>query len=745
MKLTLRLIVSLFLAITFLFSIFSYIQIRDEKRRLQADIEKRSIILAESIRESITTLLERNQIDRLNRIVEKFGNRERLKGVAVFDTSGNPISTNSFVKSNITKTPVEVINAIAEKHPKSEFMRINKDKFYTYVIPIISDSSDEEHIIGALALFHDVSYIDVRIKDVWKQNLIHLLVLSTLTVIISIIVIKWSVTGPISKMAEWLKELRIGVIKKPPSNIPAQADVLTPLVKEVTDLIRTYSIAKAKAEEEEKFKTLNEAIWTAERLKNFIKDELGNKKLFLLSNREPYMHIREGENIKCIVPAGGLVTALDPVMKACDGVWIAHGAGDADRDVVDRENKIRVPPEKPSYTLKRIWLNKEEEKRYYYGFSNEGLWPLCHISYIRPVFRKDDWIEYQKINDRFANVLIEEIKNEESPLVLVQDYHLSLVPLLVKQKRPDAKIALFWHIPWPNPEVFGICPWAREILIGMLGADLIGFHIQFYCNNFLDTIDRFLESKIDWENFSIERKGHITSVKPFPISVSTEDFSFNLNNKEEIKKKLIKELGIKTEYIGVGVDRIDYTKGIPEKFLSIERFLEKYPQFVGKFSFIQFGSPSRTYIKQYREIMKTIEEITDRINWKFQSDNYKPIIFLKGHYSHSDIIPFYKIADLCMVTSLHDGMNLVAKEFIASKNDATGVLILSQFAGASRELKDAILVNPYDIESMADSIYQALTMNNKEKEERMRKMQNIVNERNIYLWTRDLIASLSRI
>ncbi len=742
MKLTFRLIFSLFLGITIVVAIFSYIQITDERDRLQGEIERRSIILAETLKESIVTLIETGQFDRLNRILEKFGSRERLKGVAVFDALGNVISSNSSLKSQISKPPVEVINALAEKSPKSKFIKIDKEKLYIYVTPLFSEAFEEEYLIGALAFFQDSSYIDIRVKELWKQNLIRLLALTISIVAVSIIVIKWNIKAPIVRMAEWLKELRKGNINNPPSDIYVKGDILAPLVKEVTSLIKTLSMIKAKAEEEERLRATSNSLWNAEKLKEFIREELGNKKLYILSNREPYMHVRDGEQIKCIVPPGGLVTALDPVMKACDGVWIAHGAGEADREVVDRDDKIKVPPERPSYTLKRIWLTKEEEKRYYYGFSNEGLWPLCHITYVRPIFRKDDWIEYQRVNEKFANALLDEIKEESSPLVLVQDYHLALVPLLIKQKRPDAKIALFWHIPWPNPEVFGICPWAREILIGMLAANLIGFHIQFYCNNFLDTVDRFLESKIDWEHFSIERRGHVTTVRPFPISVSIEDFAFDSHNKDEIRKKLLKELGIKADYIAVGVDRIDYTKGILERFLGIERFLEKYPEFVGKFSFIQFGSPSRTHIKQYREIMEAVEELADKINWKFQGNSYKPIIFLKGHYPHSKIIPFYKIADVCMVTSLHDGMNLVAKEFVASKDDNSGMLILSQFAGASREFKDAIIINPYDIESLADAIYEALTMDEEEKREKMARMRAYIIERNIYRWIRDIIVAL---
>lgn len=324
----------------------------------------------------------------------------------------------------------------------------------------------------------------------------------------------------------------------------------------------------------------------------------------------------------------------------------------------------------------------------------------------------------------------------------MQDYHLALVPFLIKTKRPDAKVAIFWHIPWSNPEVFGICPWARERLLGMLGADLIGFHIQFYCNNFLETVDRMLESKINWEQFNIERKGHVTFVKPFPISIDFEDFSNNSSDINNIREKVKKEFNINAQFIGVGVDRIDYTKGIFERFLSIERFLEKYPQFVGNFCFVQMGSPSRVRIRQYRELIKEIEDACERINWKFQTKNYKPIIFLKNYHEHSDIIPFYKLANFCMVNSLHDGMNLVAEEFIATRNDEDGVLILSQFAGASRELKDAIIVNPYDIENMADAISEALVMDEQERKERMIKMRTIIKERNIYRWAKDLIQNL---
>ena len=477
-----------------------------------------------------------------------------------------------------------------------------------------------------------------------------------------------------------------------------------------------------------------------------MRTELGGKKLYLLSNREPYMHEKDGPGIRCVVPAGGLVTALDPVMRVCDGLWIAHGSGDADRETVDGNNKLRVPPGEPAYTLKRVWLTKEEEDGYYYGFANEGLWPLCHITHNRPEFRLEDWNHYRKVNEKFADALLEEIAGEESPMILVQDYHLALLPSLIKEKRPDAKVAIFWHIPWPNPEAYGICPWHQEILQGMLGSDIIGFHIQFHCNNFLETVDRFLESKIDWERFSVTRGGHSTLIKPFPISVSFEEPDETTSSDDRpVKADLLRGIGVQAEFLGVGVDRIDYTKGIPERFRAIERFFEKYPEFLERFTFVELGAPSRTHIKKYRDLMTEIEETVEKINWRFRTKTWRPIVFLKAHHTHKAIEPYYKVSELCMVTSLHDGMNLVAKEFVAARDDEDGVLILSQFAGASRELKDAVIVNPYDIEKMADAICLSLRMEPAERSERMRRMRTNVRVYNIYRWAGILIGELAQL
>jgi len=739
MKITIRLLVSLILVVALVAVIFSFYQVRSEKTRLIGELERRAIILAESLQESVKPLIETNSLPKLNRLVERFGNRERLKGVAVIDRQGNIFASTTQLKPKIPQPLPQAVRSIEENLPIGSFISIDDKKTYLYALPLI----EGDKTMGTLAIFHDASYIDVRLNGIWKHNLLRFLTLSILLVVITLLVIRWSITGPIAQIAEWMRELRMGKGKINQPAISPRGDVLAPLISEVTQLTKSLAMARARAEEEARLRIQAESLWTANRLKEHMRVELGGKKLFLVSNREPYMHVKDGRNVKCIIPAGGLVTALDPVMRICDGVWLAHGGGEADHEMADADDKLRVPPEEPAYTLKRVWLTKEEEKGYYYGFSNEGLWPLCHITHTRPIFRLDDWVSYQRANEKFAEALLKEITKEESPLILIQDYHLALLPLLVKERRPDARVALFWHIPWPNPEAYGICPWHQEILIGMLGADIIGFHIQFHCNNFLDTVDRFLESKIDWDQFSVERGGHTTQIKPFPISVDFESAALHVftGNREDV----LKEIDVQAKYIGVGVDRIDYTKGITERFRAIERFLEKYPEYVGEFTFIELGAPSRTHVKRYRDLMSEVEETVDKINWRFQAKGWKPIVFLKAHHGHEVINRFYKVADICMVTSLHDGMNLVAKEFAASRDDEDGVLILSQFTGAYRELKDAVIINPYDIEGMADAIYLSLTMDPHEKSERMKRMREMVKENNIYRWAGNLVTTLVRL
>jgi trehalose 6-phosphate synthase len=462
------------------------------------------------------------------------------------------------------------------------------------------------------------------------------------------------------------------------------------------------------------------------------------------------MHVfsDDGSSVRVIVPASGLVTALEPVLQACRGTWVANGSGSADRDVVDEHDRIEVPPHNPTYTLRRVWLSEEEDRGYYEGFSNEGLWPLCHIAHTRPLFRPEDWLFYQRINRRFADAVLEEMAGTPSPILFVQDYHFALLPRMVKEARPDVRVAVFWHIPWPNPEAFGICPWQRELVEGLLGADLVGFHVQTHCNNFLQTVDRALEALTDWARFEVSRQGHITRVRPYPISVAFPqkgESGHIIRITGEGRAALFAELGVEASLLGVGVDRVDYTKGIVERFRGIERFLELHPSYQRRFTFVELGAPSRTDILRYRQFLDEVSAEAERINTRFQSGRWKPIVFLKRHHSHEEIERFFRAASLCLVTSLHDGMNLVAKEFIATRDDNKGVLILSTFTGAAHELTDALLVNPYDIDQMANAIYQALEFDESEQAARMSRMRSIVREQNVYRWAARLISDLAEI
>jgi trehalose 6-phosphate synthase len=328
--------------------------------------------------------------------------------------------------------------------------------------------------------------------------------------------------------------------------------------------------------------------------------------------------------------------------------------------------------------------------------------------------------------------------------VFIQDYHFTLLAKMIKEKRPDATVALFWHIPWPNPEVFAICPYHVQILDGMLACDLIGFHVQNHCNNFLDTANRLLESRIDTEKFTIVRSGKTTFVKAFPISIDgfTQTTQKPAEDKEQIAR-IRKEFALEDKIVGVGVERIDYTKGIKERILAIDRFLEKYPEYKHKFVFIELAAPSRTHIKSYHDLMAEIDELVEKKNWKYSEGDWKPIIYLERHFSPEEIKPYYELADLCIVSSLHDGMNLVAKEYVAWKSDLNGALILSSFTGAVRELTGAVQINPYSIEEFADAIKYAIEMPPDEKRKRMQAMRDVIKENNVYRWAANIITELT--
>jgi len=483
-------------------------------------------------------------------------------------------------------------------------------------------------------------------------------------------------------------------------------------------------------------------MWTKETLHDLVKEKLSDYLFVVVSNREPYIHVHSGQEILTVMPASGLTAALDPVMRACGGTWIAFGGGDADKETVNAENIVRVPPENPLYDLKRVFLSKEDEDGYY-AFSNEALWPLCHIAYTRPVFNEKDWNTYKKVNQRFAKEVIDVVDGQKA-FVFIQDYHLALLSRMIKEKNPNIITAQFWHIPWPNPEVFRIFPWKKELLQGMLGNDLLGFHIRYHCNNFMETIEQEMEAKVDWEQFEIVYGGEKTAIRPYPISVDFDAITQRVQNKDVIAetKRLKKRLGLADEKIGVGFDRLDYTKGIPDRFHAMARFFERHPEYQGKVVFIQGGVPSRTQFVPYQKLNMELDNLVEKINWETDLGRWKSIIFLHENLSPLSMMALRRMSDFFVVSPLHDGMNLVAKEFVASREDEDGVLILSPFTGSARELPDALLVNPYATDYFADSIQQALEMPLAERQKRMRKMREVVKENNIYKWAADIIADL---
>jgi trehalose-6-phosphate synthase len=756
MRTTLKIALPLIVSVASVSVLFAAYQVRNERRILRNDLARRAEILAESLQENVERALDRGQEKNLPHLVERYGRREHLKGIAIYDASGRVLEITPGLASILPLRPAAAAIAIQENKGVGEFLLAEQTSAlqeseavpeHVYALPLHSD----DEVVGSLVLVHDTSYIDRQVSLTLRDALLNALIQTLLISLLALILVRWTFTEPLSRTAKWIRTLRTGQTNTPPA-LP-QGEAMDQLHHEVTHLARDLHTARAAAEVEARLRDSNASLWTAERLRVSLRNRLQDKPLFVVSNREPYMHVFDGKEraIKVIVPASGVVTALEPVLLACNGTWIANGSGSADREVVDGRDRLRVPPDRPSYTLRRVWLTDEEDKGYYYGFSNEGLWPLCHIAHTRPIFRPEDWLQYQRINQRFADAVLQEIADADSPILLAQDYHLALLPRMVKDVRPDARVAIFWHIPWPNAEAFGICPWQRELMEGLLGADLIGFHIQSHCNNFLETVDRALEALTEWDRFAVNRQGHVTRVRPYPISVafpensSSAGDSATFPNPGALRAALCEEMGVEASLLGVGVDRVDYTKGILERFRALERFFELNPGYQQRFTFVQIGAPSRTEIERYKNFLDEVASEADRINARFQTSSWKPIVFRKKHHSHEEIARFYQAASFCMVTSLHDGMNLVAKEFVTSRQDERGVLILSTFAGAAHELSDALLVNPYDVAQLARAIHRALDMPEQEQVQRMQRMRHTVRQHNVYRWAAHLLSDLTEI
>jgi trehalose-6-phosphate synthase len=742
MRLSTRLSLSLVAGVAVVSLGLALYQAQAERRGLRRELESRATVVAESLEKSAAPLMEGDSTPGLQRLAVQFQDHERLAGVAVYDPQQQPLAMTAGMEELQAAADGPLRRALQSGVTSGTFFHWNGKTMHAEVLPVAGETGP----LGTLAILQDAAYIDAQQASLWRRAIMGVGVQTLMIVGATLLFLRWSLRRPLAHLEKWLGDLRRGAVLEGP-DLPEEAD-FAPLKLEAARLATTLTAARAAAEEEARLRDAGESLWTEERLRAFIQTRLEASRLFVVSNREPYEHVRRGGAVECSVPASGLVTALEPILRASNGTWVAQGTGDADRETVDDHDRVRVPPEHPQYTLRRVWLTPEEEKGFYLGFANEGLWPLCHIAHTRPIFRSQDWEFYRTVNQRFADALLEEIAGERNPVVLLQDYHFALLPRMIKAARPDARVAIFWHIPWPNPEAFGICPWQAELLDGLLGADLVGFHVQAHCNNFLDSVDRLLESRIDRERFAVNRGGQFTFVRPFPISVpfgaeAAKPASCRSAYLE--RSELLRAAGVEAPMMGIGVDRIDYTKGIPERFRALENFFERYPSYVGQFTFVQIGAPSRTHIRRYHDLMEEVTEEAERINRRFRSNGWKPIVFLPSHHTHKQIQVYYRAADLCLVTSLHDGMNLVSKEYVAANSGEQGVLILSRFAGASHELADALPVNPYDTEGLADAIHRALAMEPEERRARMARMRAYVREHNIYRWAGTLIAELTAI
>ncbi|MBN8554869.1 MAG: trehalose-6-phosphate synthase [Deltaproteobacteria bacterium] len=685
------------------------------------DLDIRSQLISNTIQDSLTDLIKTNSKAKIISLFDHAIQDERLYALGFCDL-------NHHLKFKTQTFPVE-LECPKGAENSNGINHLTPGSLHVASFAVVSEGTT----LGHLILLHDMSFIERRSADtkryIWYLFLILGIVVSFLTVVIA----QLSWRGWISGMRSLLKGE--GLLRPTPSTTSRE---LIPLEKDLRGLIQNLENDRRSRDE-------SQINWTPQTLKKILHEDLSGDEVLIVSNREPYIHTRRNQKIEIQVPASGVVTALEPIMRACSGTWIAHGGGSADREVVDKNDRIQVPPGNPSYSIRRVWLSKEEEQGYYYGFANEGIWPLCHIAHTRPTFRTADWKQYVAVNEKFAEAVFKEVKTDD-PVILIQDYHFALLPRLIRKRIPAATIVSFWHIPWPNPEAFGICPWREEILDGLFGSSILGFHTRFHCNNFIDTVDRFLEARIDRETSTISYGGQLTAVEHYPISIEWPPrWLAEQKSIQDCRDEIRKQNQISpTAFVGVGVDRLDYTKGILERFLAIEMFLEKHPEWIGKFNFIQIAAPTRSSIERYQQFESEVRALTRKINSRFGKNGYEPICLKIEHHEPDQVYEYYRGADFCAVTSLHDGMNLVAKEFVASRDDERGVLILSQFTGAARELPEALLVNPYNIDQCADALERALTMSHKEQRDRMRSMRGLVQEFNIYRWAGRMLMDAAR-
>ena len=690
----------------------------------RSDVELRAQLVMHSMEEPITDLVEKGNESRLRNYLAKITADERLLAVLVCRPDGSTLFKTDRAPATISCESNAASSPASSRVVELPSGSVQISRF---------DFDAAQPTPFRVLMLHDLSFVDRRQRTA-RDFVLVFVGISVLLLALLIVLVAWL------QLRRWVKVL-LGDIRgrrflddahSPRSSLPILSQVRKVL---------------AEAEEKQRLEIDFRENWTPQALRQVVRDHLRSSQVIIVSNREPYIHNFDAQGRPVAqVPASGMVTALEPIMRACSGVWVAHGAGTADRATVDRYDQIRVPPDDPTYTLRRVWLTEEEERGYYYGFSNEGLWPLCHLAYVRPAFRAGDWRAYEDVNAKFAEVVSAEA-NTASPVILIQDFHFALLPELIRRKIPKATIALFWHIPWPNAETFGVCPWKREMLLHMLSADILGFHTRYHCQNFLDAVDRFVECQIDHEHMTVTLQGHVCRVAPYPISIEWPPrWLQHLPDIATCRAAVRERYRIGADVtIGLGVERWDFTKGILERFQALEILLDKNPRHRGRICLLQIAAPSRSQLPAYQALQQQTYSEVERINSKFAEGDWLPIVLIDEHQEPLRVFELYRAADFCLVNSLHDGMNLVAKEFVAARDDDDGVLILSTFAGASRELAEAVLINPFDVTETANAMEIAMRMDRDERRSRMSLMRRTVKENNVYRWAGRMLMDAARI
>ncbi|MBP6513758.1 MAG: trehalose-6-phosphate synthase [Steroidobacteraceae bacterium] len=690
----------------------------------RSDLELRAALVFNSVADRISELIATGSVDQVGTYLAKVTTDERLRAIVVCSSDGTVLASAGPI-------PADLGCRSAKGPPVGDSVELGTSngtilvsRFQT--VPAAAKPVD-------IMVLHDLNFAASRAtlagQYVLSISLVAIVLISMLVVVVVWLTLrKWAalLVGDI-RSRRFLDDAR-----SPAMSVP----VLSQVRKVLSEI-----------EARQRLEIEYQENWTPQALRQVVHDQLGAPEMLVVSNREPYIHAYGPAGaVEVQTPASGMVTALEPIVRACAGTWVAHGSGSADRLVVDRRDHVRVPPEDPAYTLRRVWLDEREEDGYYYGFSNEGLWPLCHLAYVRPEFREVDWQIYQSVNEKFADAVATECATLD-PVVLIQDYHFALLPKLIRARKPGATIAVFWHIPWPSAETFGVCPWKADILHHLLAADILGFHTRYHCQNFLATVDRFIECQIDHERMTVTVRGHTCQVTAYPISIEWPPrWLSRVADAPSCRRVVREKFGIPAgAALALGVERWDFTKGILERFRAIEVLLERNPRYRDKFCFLQIAAPSRSRLPAYRDLQERTIAEAERVNARFAEGSWRPIVLVAEHQEPEQVFELFRAADVCLVNSLHDGMNLVAKEFVAARDDEDGVLVLSTFAGASRELLESLLVNPFDVSETASALEVALQMPREERRQRMRLMRQTVKENNIYRWAGRMLTDAARI